>query len=592
MIDGRDDDDDGRSRRRCRENGHRSSRRGRRRRRRRGGNDDDKATSVKAATTTSGGRRYYFPFRAAWCLWTAAIAATTILQFRHSANRLAERYYYYYEATAPDALTRTTTATSTTFSGNSSDGAAAATETAAKNGEAADDDLLGCLAPACVRSLAKSIAVVPYPYRTIDGDGEAGCSWCVRDDDDDDDSAGTNDGKKKKRKKNSRNRASPFRTNRKGILLTKVVKASSSTAASVAVRVARRHDCRLVYWQHSTASSKFRNLTLFSDKKKEIVAVDHETNRRRTFLFGTVRDPSSRALSTIWFHVLSRKHLSPKNNATQTATEVIVDEFGGSNTTSFEDYVIRNLRDLRSRHSGAHSFGQGGFQTRYLSLREILEYSAWSPLEPGQVRNPARIVETVRRIADEDYDFLLSTSRMDESLVVMALIMGIDVGDVLVTSSKVSSTSSSVYHYEKSRKQCVPVLKGEVPSARLRQFLDSDEWRAANYGDFLLEEVAKRKLDLTIELTIGRERFDAAMAEYLRLQQLVKQRCVVVDASSLNHGNGSGTIDESDAVVFPCSSTGEPQLEASSRSCYFPGKDIGCGFRCIDRVLLQSKATS
>jgi hypothetical protein len=46
-------------------------------------------------------------------------------------------------------------------------------------------------------------------------------------------------------------------------------------------------------------------------------------------------------------------------------------------------------------------------------------------------------------------------------------------------------------------KRLPPVKSFASPA--VQEFLDSDEWRAMNYGDFLLHEAANQSLDRTIE---------------------------------------------------------------------------------------------
>ena len=105
----------------------------------------------------------------------------------------------------------------------------------------------------------------------------------------------------------------------------------------------------------------------------------------------------------------------------------------------------------------------------------------------------------------------------------------------------------------------------------MQEYLDSDEWRAQNYGDYLLQSVANRSLDLTIE-RLGRERFNNALAEFYRLRQLEKELCAPF-------------------VQFPCSNDGKPQIEVSEKSCLHRYEDIGCGYRCIDRLLANMTKT-
>jgi hypothetical protein len=142
----------------------------------------------------------------------------------------------------------------------------------------------------------------------------------------------------------------------------------------------------------------------------------------------------------------------------------------------------------------------------------------------------------------------------------MALLLDIDAGDVLVTSSKVGGS----FFYDPPLNRCVSLTKS-FTSPAVQAYLDSDDWKAQNYGDYLLHAAANKSLDLTIE-RIGAERFQAALQRYTKLQQLEKQVC-------------------SKHVQFPCSKAGRPQLKRARRECY--ERDFGCGYNCIDNMLAR-----
>ena len=255
---------------------------------------------------------------------------------------------------------------------------------------AALSDTLGCLAAECIRSEASKLARV-YPRRRDRH------HWCLtkRDGDNDDDRY-------------------------RGLLLVKIPKAASSTSAGIVLRLAHRMNCAQYQWMHRPA------VEYKADKV-------HPVN---SFLFTSIRDPGQRAVSSIFFHVLSRDaHLEPTDHT-----------------------LLHYLQHSTSSHYGAQSDGQGGFQLRYASFHDIPKQSAWMAADPTTVINPELVASNVRQ-ALQGYGFVLVTERMDESLVAMALLLGIDVGDVLVTASKVAG---STYHLVKPAGkdlECLPTLK-------------------------------------------------------------------------------------------------------------------------------------
>ena len=315
-----------------------------------------------------------------------------------------------------------------------------------------------------------------------------------------------------------------------GIILIKVTKAASSTSAGVAIRIATKHACSNIQWRHRMAN-------------------EVQYHPQNTFLFTTVREPASRAVSTIFFHALSRQK-------------------SGRQFVITDNIVLQQLLTLTHHHYGAISDGQGGFQLRYIYPHGIIDkYSAWKPTRPEQVVNATAIIENVRKTI-ESYDFIILPERMDESLVAMALLLQIDVGDVLVTSSKVAGTSQyHLLHPDKRTFYCLSTRQSYV-SPVVARFLQSKQWRAMNYGDYLLYEVAKQSLDRTIYDTIGVGPFETALQQYRTLKQLEQQHCAP-------------------NVQFPCSNNGEPQLDVAKENCYLYYYDFGCGYPCIDNIIQQ-----
>jgi len=72
-------------------------------------------------------------------------------------------------------------------------------------------------------------------------------------------------------------------------------------------------------------------------------------SRANSFLWTTIRHPVERAVSTIFYHNISRRRVTQQNN--------IPDED-----------IIEQLQWSTKEHGGAVSQGQGGFQLRYISF--------------------------------------------------------------------------------------------------------------------------------------------------------------------------------------------------------------------------------
>ena len=157
---------------------------------------------------------------------------------------------------------------------------------------------------------------------------------------------------------------------------------------------------------------------------------------------------------------------------------------------------------------------------------------------------------------------MILVERYDESLVALQLLLDLKPADILYLQSKGSGSYS---HHSISRAiagkphACQKLQKSFVTPA-VRRHLDSDMWYAQNYGDFVLHAAVNASLDKTIE-QLGRKRFKSALENYLKMKDGADAKC------------------SSDAI-WPCSSTGDSQWNASLASCYY--KDEGCGYPCLD----------
>ena len=362
-----------------------------------------------------------------------------------------------------------------------------------------------CLSPECIENVALTVAPV-YKFK------EDVTSWCLK------------------------NLTDSFD---RGLLLVKNPKSASSTSAGAILRIAHRNNCTAVQYDHRLAHEAY------TDRYRPL-----------SYLFTTVREPADRAVSRIFFQYSRAKNPAPLDDAT----------------------IIHKLKTFTDKYQGAISAGQGGFQLQYLSPTEITPWSFWPNPENNEedrysnpvddhVTNVSELIKQVRRTM-EFYDFILVQERMDESLVAMSILMGIDIGDVILTGS--SKVAGSSYIYKAQRKTCKRLVKS-YRSPAVKSYLNSSAFIGQNYGDYILHRAAHYSLDRTIEETIGRERFDAALARYRKLQTLGTEICAPY-------------------AHFPCSGEGIKQLELSKESCY--AEDLGCGYKCIDKFLQNISASN
>jgi hypothetical protein len=244
-----------------------------------------------------------------------------------------------------------------------------------------------------------------------------------------------------------------------GIILVKVPKAASSTMAAVVLRIANRNHCsmKFVHWVHRHAYKDYA-----------------QRDPTRSLVILSVRNPAEQVMSHLfWSDVTLRE--TPLGYVTDT-------------------WMMRRLNNFGT-FLGTFRSGQGGFTTQFAALEEVPEFSAWSP-ETGDVVDPDQIVSRIQEIVDR-YDFIAVVERMDESLVALALLLGLDVGDMLVTSSKVSApaniegtatnkdSSALSYVYHETKGKCVPMVE-RFAYPLVQEYLRSDEFRSQTYGESCL----------------------------------------------------------------------------------------------------------
>jgi len=174
-------------------------------------------------------------------------------------------------------------------------------------------------------------------------------------------------------------------------------------------------------------------------------------------------------------------------------------------------------------------------------------------------RNNATLVQEIL----DQYDFIGINERFDESLVVLRLLLGLNAGDILYVSSKRNGG------YDGGAMGGCKKIPKRVKWPEMEDYVSSYYWKRRYTFSNALYAAANRSLDLTIE-KIGRAKFDKALSEHKRLMALVDEKCA-------------------STAVFPCSSDGEPQLEASIKNCY--KFDYGCGYPCIDTIMKNLKSS-
>jgi hypothetical protein len=300
-----------------------------------------------------------------------------------------------------------------------------------------------------------------------------------------------------------------------GILLAKTFKTASTTAAAVSIHMAERiaqrkglGQRRCKYTVHHRFSRE--NLPKLRDPQNSV-------------LWSSVRDPGPRALSAYFFYRVGHKKTQNTEEKAIKFLELV------------KNHQLVQLRTERGTSADgccqtAHQITEDSNQLFARILREEI-----LPL----------------------HDFVAVTERMDESLVALKMLWGLNTGDIVVSAAKAGE-----YSYNWNPKGTCFKIPRTVTTQGVMNYINTDFHRAN--GDYLLHAVVNRSLDLTID-SLGRDQFNREMEEYKKLKAYATGIC-------------------QDNATFPCSSSGEWQSSYVD-SCY--EYDVGCGYKCIDSVLDQ-----
>ena len=322
-----------------------------------------------------------------------------------------------------------------------------------------------------------------------------------------------------------------------GLSYLKIPRAASTTLAGVNQRIAKNFAHR-----QDLPTSCIRH-------DGHVPGMYYSKRDPLSYLWTFVRDPSSRAMSRV-ARTLSKPETKPtRSNSTKRALNIST--------------VLQTLKTSRDVQFGAISMGRGGFQLQYSMLTIIDKWSAWNTSDPTRIINPRQVQRHVQQVI-EGYDFIGVVERLDESLVALQLLLGLETSDIL----HFSSHTSPLYERRQVPKKADtfvcqqpldwrPLMKAN-PS--LQSYLTSPEWFAENYGDYLLYQAANQSLDRTI-MRLGLDVFSIALKEFRSLQQHAHEVC---------------------HPIFPCSLNGTDQWELSQTNCYFD--DVGCGYPCLDEL--------
>ena len=288
----------------------------------------------------------------------------------------------------------------------------------------------------------------------------------------------------------------------RGFMYFKARKAGSSTLAGVALRMARN-------------IAKSQNLqtplcqTRFGHPPAWYLEY-HRRDRLNSFLWSVLREPTKRHISEFFHFAVSRDKIEPTDDAFQ--------RYFAENAGMIENYYVNFMKIDKpfDQQSGNHT-------------------------------------EAVEHIM-QAYDFIGILERLDESLVALQMILGLNTSDILYLRAKTNGGfDDGVYN-----DQCFYIVQSYV-SPGMRQFFDTSPWwYNFTKGNVLLYQTVYKSLDRTIDL-LGRAEFNRNLLTFKRAIAFANSQCT--------------------NVTYPCSPGGRVNKK---HDCLWT--DSGCGFQCLDRI--------
>jgi Galactose-3-O-sulfotransferase len=261
--------------------------------------------------------------------------------------------------------------------------------------------------------------------------------------------------------------------------------------------------------------------------------------RDESYLWTVIREPTARHVSFFWFWGVSANHKNTTDDA-------------------FQEFLWLQPPDYY------FTFLSPRFNITQWRITEMPSKDAASSSSTA-TRRPQNSTMTYRDQLDEvsylmnEYDFIGITERLDESLVVLGMLLRLPLSDLLYYSAK---ASDNFYIDPETKNRCI-VLQPSVVSPGMEEFFQGDAWKHRVYSDALLYRAAQRSLDRTID-SLGRDKVRERVEQLRSAQKLVLERC-----------RGK--------VRMECEVEGDPP----HREFDCLHHDMGCGMSCLDQVATE-----
>jgi hypothetical protein len=296
-------------------------------------------------------------------------------------------------------------------------------------------------------------------------------------------------------------------------------KAASSTMGGIMFRISRN-----VHNRYHDKNNKLNRADSHSScrVREQLYMFPANTfgyNKRdptKSFLWSIIREPTKRFVSEFFHFKVSREKVEPTD---------------------------ANMQQYMSKFSYAN----------YVQLLHP------EPGQPGYLTS--NLAVSVEEIIQE-YDFIGVVERLDESLVVLKLLLGLEMNDILYLKAAKGNGGFDDGGYNNS---CVYIMPSFITPGMKEWFETNRQYKQMMSGDNMVYQAAYKSLDLTIN-ALGRELVEKELQEFHKVMKVAQETCT--------------------DIIYPCSPGG---VKTYPNDCIF--SDLACGYKCLDTLAMESSTS-
>jgi len=287
-----------------------------------------------------------------------------------------------------------------------------------------------------------------------------------------------------------------------GFFFQRPLKTGSTTMAGIVMRIAHRKKLP------GTRACKHRSYHGRATKYQY-----GNRTKGKSFLFSILREPTKRSIS-YFFHFMASIDQEPTDKNFKSAMM----------SPSMEDMYFLDL--------------------------------AVAPMPlPINNHNKTKVVEEILNA----YDFIAVTERMDESLVVLKMLLNLDTEDILYVKER----SKGGFSNGPVEKPCIYIIPSFLTDD-MKKFFASDVWKKRVEGDELLYKAAYKSLDRTID-ALGRKNVEKELLHFQKVNSYAQEKCEPHIQSLCDKGGN--------------------RIAGVNTTCYIWGE--GCAHDCLDTISIK-----